>query len=203
MFRVLSMIVSHKLLLSTRTDDEKSLLQISRLISSLLSQTFWRQLLHIIPDWGVNRSIFVWYRRKACLGYESCIWQICLCGQRFRKSVRRAAAVSSRSECALPRTARPPNTRNIGSAFAIFVAILVIVLIFILVFAQTIIFVVICFGLVPSHPNLSKSSFLSLFVSFLFLLIQIKSCRNLSVCRLFLTLCVKKHCTVALCSFLI
>ena len=43
-----------------------------------------------------------------------------------------------------------------------------------------------CFGFVPSHPNLSKSSFLSLFVSFLFLLIQIKSCRNLSVCRIFL-----------------
>mmetsp|Transcript_4274 Transcript_4274/g.4404 ORF Transcript_4274/g.4404 Transcript_4274/m.4404 type:complete len:83 (+) Transcript_4274:459-707(+) len=72
---------------------------------------------------------------------------------RVRPSVRRAAAVSGRSKSALPRTALPPNPRNTGTAFPIFVAILVIVLIFILVFAEIIIFVVICFVFVPAHPN--------------------------------------------------
>jgi len=50
-------------------------------------------------------------------------------------------------------SARPPNRRKTCSAFEIFIAILVIVLIFILVFAEIIVFVVICFVLVPDHPN--------------------------------------------------
>jgi len=72
---------------------------------------------------------------------------------RFCQSVRRAAAVSGRSESALPRTARPPDKQNTCLAFPIFVAILVIVLIFILVFSQIIIFAVVRFVLVPAHPN--------------------------------------------------